>query len=59
MLSVSTLKKLRLVALVLSIAALIAVVTLVVVYQKKLAPFTDFAVVVDAGSTHSKIFVYQ
>lgn len=59
MISVGTLKKLRLGSIVLGIAALVAVITLIAVYQKKLAPFTDFAVVVDAGSTHSKIFVYQ
>lgn len=59
MISVGTLKKLRLGSIVLGITALVAVITLIAVYQKKLAPFTDFAVVVDAGSTHSKIFVYQ
>ena len=59
MISVGFLRKLRLGAFVLSVAALMAVVGLIVVYQKKLSPFTDFAVVVDAGSTHSKIFVYQ
>lgn len=59
MISVGTLKKLRLGLIVLGLAALVAVITLIAVYQKKLAPFTDFAVVVDAGSTHSKIFVYQ
>jgi len=40
---------------VLSISGLIA---LIVLWQTKLTPFQDYAVVVDAGSTHSKIFVY-
>ncbi len=41
---------------VLSVAGLIA---LIVLWYKKLTPFQDFAIVVDAGSTHSTIFLYQ
>jgi hypothetical protein len=41
---------------ILSIAGLIA---LIAVWQTKLTPFQDFSLVVDAGSTHSKIFLYQ
>jgi hypothetical protein len=41
---------------VLSIAGFIA---LIVLWHTKLTPFKDFALVVDAGSTHSKIFLYQ
>jgi hypothetical protein len=39
----------------LSIAGFIA---LIVVWELKLTPFQDYAVVVDAGSTHSSIFLY-
>jgi hypothetical protein len=31
---------------------------LAIIWQKKLNPFEDYALVVDAGSTHSKIFLY-
>ncbi|CAF4029346.1 unnamed protein product [Rotaria sordida] len=40
---------------ILSIGGLI---TLIVIWVTKLTPFRDYAVVVDAGSTHSKIFLY-
>ena len=42
-----------------AIGALSGIITLAVVWQKKLSPFTDFALVIDAGSTHSKIFLYK
>ena len=34
-------------------------ITLMVVWQTKLTPFQDFSVVVDAGSSHSNIYVYR
>lgn len=39
--------------------SLAAVITLIVLWSTVLTPFTDYALVIDAGSTHSKIFVYS
>ena len=47
------------VASVVGALSLCAVVTLVALWLVVLTPFEDYAVVVDAGSTHSKIFVYK
>ena len=44
---------------VLSLVALAGIIALGVVWQNKLTPFTDYALVIDAGSTHSKIFLYK
>jgi hypothetical protein len=41
------------------VLSVIGLITLIVLWYKKLTPFQDFAIVVDAGSTHSKIFLYQ
>jgi hypothetical protein len=45
-------------AVIIAILSLVSIVILTVLWYTKLAPFQDYAVVVDAGSTHSKIFVY-
>ncbi|UJR14904.1 hypothetical protein I4U23_001888 [Adineta vaga] len=46
------------VALILGALSIAGLITLIVLWQTKLSPFQDYAVVIDAGSTHSKIFVY-
>jgi hypothetical protein len=45
-------------ASVVSLLSLAAVITLIVLWSQVLSPFQDYALVVDAGSTHSKIFLY-
>jgi hypothetical protein len=45
-------------ASIVGILSLAAVITLIVLWLIILSPFQDYAVVVDAGSTHSTIFVY-
>jgi hypothetical protein len=45
-------------ASVVGLLSLAAVITLIVLWTIILSPFQDYAVVVDAGSTHSTIFVY-
>lgn len=59
MASITQLKYVFAVALFFGIVSIVGLVTLATIWHKKLTPFLDFAVVVDAGSTHSKIFVYQ
>ena len=51
-------KLIFIICIVISLLSLAAVIALLVVWQTKLTPFRDYAVVVDAGSTHSKIFLY-
>jgi hypothetical protein len=46
------------VSLVLAALSIAGIIALAVVWHKKLTPFQDYALVVDAGSTHSKIFLY-
>lgn len=43
---------------VIAFLSIAAIVTLIVLWLTYLSPFQDYAVVIDAGSTHSKIFVY-
>ena len=40
------------------VLSLAAVITLIVLWLTTLTPFKDYALVVDAGSTHSNIFLY-
>lgn len=44
---------------ILGLGALAGTIALAVVWREKLSPFIDYALVVDAGSTHSKIFLYK
>ena len=41
-----------------AVLSLAAVITLIVLWLTAFGPFQDYAVVVDAGSTHTTIFVY-
>jgi hypothetical protein len=43
---------------VVGVLSLGAVITLIVLWLTVLTPFQDYAVVIDAGSSHSTIFVY-
>ncbi|CAF4001287.1 unnamed protein product [Adineta steineri] len=45
-------------ATVIGFLSLAAVITLIVLWFIQLTPFRDYAVVIDAGSSHSKIFIY-
>lgn len=58
MLKKSDLKIICALAITIGICSLIGIITLVVLWQTKLTPFQDYSLVIDAGSTHSKIFVY-
>ena len=58
MLAASHLKCLVLVTAIVALASIGGIIALAVLWQTKLTPFRDYALVVDAGSTHSKIFVY-
>lgn len=42
-----------------AVLCLAAVITLIVLWSTVLSPFEDYALVVDAGSTHSNIFLYK
>jgi hypothetical protein len=46
------------IASVIGVLSLAAVITLIVLWLTILTPFQDYAIVIDAGSTHSKIFLY-
>jgi hypothetical protein len=46
------------IASVVGFLSLAAVITLIVLWCNVLSPFQDYAIVIDAGSTHSTIFVY-
>lgn len=35
------------------------IITLAVLWSTVLTPFTDYSLVIDAGSSHTKIFVYS
>jgi hypothetical protein len=59
MLSTGTLKLLTVLAIAIGIFSVAGIITLVAVWHNKLSPFQDYSVVVDAGSTHSKIFLYK
>ena len=59
MFTASHLKVIFCLSIFIGIVSLGGFIALIVVWHKKLAPFQDFALVVDAGSTHSKIFVYS
>jgi hypothetical protein len=41
------------------VLSLVGLLTLISLWYHKLTPFKDFALVVDAGSTHSTVFLYQ
>jgi hypothetical protein len=43
---------------VIGVLSLAAVITLIVLWSITLSPFQDYAIVIDAGSTHSQIFLY-
>ncbi|CAF0888067.1 unnamed protein product [Adineta steineri] len=45
-------------SILVGLLSIAGITVLVVLWQTKLTPFQDYAVVVDAGSTHSKIFIY-
>jgi hypothetical protein len=45
-------------ASVIGVLSLAAVITLIVLWSIVLTPFQDYSLVVDAGSSHSRIFVY-
>ncbi len=46
------------VASVVGVLSLAAVITLIVLWLNILAPFQDYALVIDAGSSHSTIYLY-
>jgi hypothetical protein len=46
------------IASVVGFLSIAAVVTLIVLWLTVLTPFQDYGVVIDAGSSHSTIFVY-
>ncbi len=52
-------KALFAVAINVGIFSLIGIVALLILWYSNLRPFQDYAVVIDAGSTHSTIFVYS
>lgn len=47
------------IASVFAVLSLAAIITLIVLWMTLFDPFQDYAVVIDAGSSHSKIFVYK
>ena len=59
MVSQGRVKLIVFVSVLVSLLSIGGLIALIIVWHQKLTPFTDFAIVVDAGSTHSKIFVYQ
>jgi hypothetical protein len=59
MLAPSQLKLIFAASIFISILSLSGFIALIAVWHTKLTPFKDYAVVIDAGSTHSKIFVYS
>ncbi|CAF1074376.1 unnamed protein product [Adineta ricciae] len=46
-------------ASVLAVLSIAAIVTLIVLWLTVLTPFEDYSLVIDAGSSHSTIFVYK
>ncbi len=58
MLKPSHLKLIFFLSILVSILSIAGFIALIVLWYTKLTPFQDYAVVVDAGSTHSKIFLY-
>lgn len=58
MLTQTSLKILLTVALNVLICSFCGIIALILLWQKKLLPFQDYALVVDAGSSHTKAFVY-
>lgn len=46
------------IASVVAFLALAAVITLIVLWLTIFNPFQDYAIVIDAGSTHTSIFLY-
>ena len=46
-------------ASVLAVLSIAAIITLIVLWLTVLTPFEDYALVIDAGSSHSTIFVYK
>ncbi|CAF1675672.1 unnamed protein product [Rotaria magnacalcarata] len=58
MLRAAHFKLIAIVSIFVTILSVVGLTVLVVLWHKKLSPFQDYALVVDAGSTHSKIFLY-
>lgn len=46
------------IASVVGFLSLAAIITLIVLWLNVLSPFQDYAIVIDAGSSHSTIFLY-
>ena len=59
MLTRTFLKVILAVAINIGVCSIIGTIILIILWHTKLKPFQDYALVIDAGSTHSKIFVYS
>jgi len=59
MVTASRLKLIFAVSILVGILSISGLIALIAIWHTKLTPFKDYAVVIDAGSTHSKIFVYS
>lgn len=51
-------KVILILSIVIGLASIAGLITLIVHWHTKLSPFQDYALVVDAGSSHSRIFLY-
>lgn len=59
MLTAGKLKLILGISISIGILSIIGLTTLIVIWQTNLTPFHDYAIVIDAGSAHSEIFVYR